>query len=152
GVPHHSARRYIARLIESGLRVAICEQVETPGAGPGIVRRDVIRVITPGTILDEEILGPQQNNFLAAVHQAGSPHGSGDHADPALAAALLDASTGEFSCLEARDAFELAAQLAAHEPREILVAADAQGKALAESLLTLLPGRPCVAQTEPAAF
>ncbi|MBN1203412.1 MAG: DNA mismatch repair protein MutS, partial [Myxococcaceae bacterium] len=54
GVPYHSARRYIARLIEQGLKVAICDQMEAPGNGPGIVKREVTRIITPGMVLDEE--------------------------------------------------------------------------------------------------
>ena len=56
GVPYHAARRYVARLIERGLKVAICEQVEPPGSGPGIVRREITRIITPGMVLNEESL------------------------------------------------------------------------------------------------
>src|SRR5689334_4541744 len=102
GVPYHSARRYIARLVEHGLKVAICEQVEEPGAGPGIVRREVTRVITPGMVLDEESLEPRASNFLAAV----SPGAQG------FGAALLEASTGEFFSLEAETSQELVEALA----------------------------------------
>ena len=56
GVPFHAARRYLARLLEAGHKVAICEQVEAPGSGPGIVRREIVRIVTPGTVLDEDVL------------------------------------------------------------------------------------------------
>ena len=111
GVPYHSARRYIARLIEQGLKVAICEQMEEPGKGPGLVRREVTRIITPGMVLDEEVLEPRASNFLAAVHW--SERGFG--------AALLEASTGEFFTAEAPNAQELVETLARVEPRELLV-------------------------------
>ncbi|MCI0670970.1 MAG: DNA mismatch repair protein MutS, partial [Myxococcaceae bacterium] len=101
GVPYNSARRYIAKLIEQGLRVAICEQVEEPGAGPGIVRREVTRIITPGMVLDEEVLEARENNFLAAV--TGNEDGWG--------AALLDGSTGEFTALAADTVESLAEEL-----------------------------------------
>ncbi|MFP2913582.1 DNA mismatch repair protein MutS, partial [Pyxidicoccus sp. 3LFB2] len=113
GVPYHSARRYIARLISEGLKVAICEQVEEPGTGPGIVRREVTRVITPGMVLDDEVLEPQASNFLAAV--CWGERGWG--------AALLEASTGEFLALEAASVAELAEALSRVEPRELLVPA-----------------------------
>src|SRR5207247_2202719 len=91
GVPYHAARRYIGRLINQGFKVAICEQVEEAG-GPNIVKREVVRIITPGTVLDESVLEPAQNNFLAALKGPESEGG-------AWGAALLDASTGEFVAL-----------------------------------------------------
>ena len=112
GVPYHSARRYIAKLLEAGRKVAICEQVEAPGAGPGIVRREIVRTITPGTVLDEDVLDAGRNNFLAAVTWREGRAG----------AALLDVSTGEFFALEASSGTALAEDLAAHDPRELLVA------------------------------
>src|SRR6202158_5264911 len=111
GVPYHAARRYIAKLIDHGLRVAICDQMEAPGPGPGIVRREVTRVITPGMVLDEESLQAGENNYLGAVHFGES----------GLGAALLDASTGEFSAFEAQSAGELAEVLGRADPRELLV-------------------------------
>ncbi|MDW7671790.1 MAG: DNA mismatch repair protein MutS [Bacillota bacterium] len=67
GVPHHSAQNYIDRLIRKGYKVAICEQTEDPAAATGIVRREVVRVITPGTIIDSQLLQEKQNHYLAAV-------------------------------------------------------------------------------------
>src|SRR5687768_17326658 len=66
GVPYHAARRYIARLIEAGLKVAICDQVDQV-EGKGIFRREVTRVVTPGVLLDDEVLEAKENNFVAAV-------------------------------------------------------------------------------------
>jgi len=65
GVPYHAARRYIARLLEAGQKVAICEQLSPPGKG--IVKREVVRVITPGMVLDDDVLEAKEDNFLAAV-------------------------------------------------------------------------------------
>ncbi|MBF5040931.1 DNA mismatch repair protein MutS [Aggregicoccus sp. 17bor-14] len=142
GVPYHSARRYIARLIEHGLRVAICEQVEEPGSGPGIVRREVTRVITPGMVLDEEVLEPGAPNFLAALHWTASGFG----------AALLEASTGEFLTTEAASALELAEVLARYEPRELLVPEGCRAAPELAQVLGRLPRAPAVAEQEPAAF
>jgi DNA mismatch repair protein MutS len=90
GIPHHAADGYIARLIRAGRKVAVCEQMEAPGKGKKIVRREVVRVITPGTLTDTQYLDGAANNFLLALHRAG---GSGTRA---LGAALVDVSTGEF--------------------------------------------------------
>lgn len=67
GVPYHSCEGYISRLIEKGYRVAICEQVEDPALAKGLVKRDIIRVVTPGTVLEDSILDESKNNYLAAV-------------------------------------------------------------------------------------
>ena len=67
GVPYHSADNYIARLIDQGYKVAICEQLEDPAEADGLVERDVVRVITPGTIVDSDILSDKDNNYLAAI-------------------------------------------------------------------------------------
>ena len=88
GVPHHSASTYIARLINQGFKVAICEQMEDPKQATGIVKREVIRVITPGTILEDYMLDESRNNFLAAVYQVENSAG----------VAYLDVSTGDFRC------------------------------------------------------
>src|SRR5712692_5472373 len=142
GVPHHSARRYIAKLIEHGLKVAICEQVEEPGAGPGIVRREVTRIITPGMVLDDEVLETRANNFLAAVRPGKERWG----------AALLDASTGEFTAFEARSLQELSEQLGRAEPREILVPEEETSARWVEDLLASLPRRPALASLDRGAF
>src|SRR2546428_3526156 len=67
GVPHHSVQPYVQKLLEHGLKVAICEQVEDPATAKGIVERKVVRVITPGTVLDEEILDPRSPSYLVSV-------------------------------------------------------------------------------------
>ena len=92
GVPYHAADSYIARLIRSGFKVAICDQMEQPGPGKKLVRREVVRVITPGTATDVSVLDARENNYLAAVAKAspGSPIGL----------AFVDLSTGEFQSTE----------------------------------------------------
>src|SRR2546426_1864978 len=86
GIPHHAADGYVARLIRAGQKVAVCEQMEAPAKGRKLVRREVVRVITPGTITDTQFLDGAANNFLLAVHRAPS----------VLGVALVDISTGEF--------------------------------------------------------
>ncbi|NTX02452.1 DNA mismatch repair protein MutS [Myxococcus sp. CA040A] len=142
GIPYHSSRRYIARLIGEGLKVAICEQVEEAGTGPGIVRREVTRVITPGMVLDEEVLEPRDSNFLAAV--CWSERGWGG--------ALLEASTGEFLAMEAASAAELAESLSRVEPRELLVPGGQRDSAEVAQLCARLPRMPAIAESEAAAF
>src|SRR5260221_10173020 len=92
GVPYHSADGYIARLIRMGFKVAICDQMEQPGPGKKLVRREVVRVITPGTATDGAVLEAKENNFLAAVYQ--------DSAASVIGLAFVDPSTGEFQCTE----------------------------------------------------
>src|SRR2546427_37737 len=75
GIPHHAADGYIARLIRAGQKVAVCEQLEEPAKGRKIVRRDVVRVITPGTITDTQFLDGARNNFLLAAHATASAVG-----------------------------------------------------------------------------
>ncbi|MCR4434357.1 MAG: DNA mismatch repair protein MutS [Clostridiales bacterium] len=87
GVPFHSADSYISRLISKGYKVAICEQVEDPSLAKGIVKRDVIRVVTPGTVTDSTMLEEKKNNYLMAVYKNGFFFGI----------ATVDLSTGEFN-------------------------------------------------------
>jgi DNA mismatch repair protein MutS len=91
-VPYHAADGYIARLIRGGFKIAICDQMELPGPGKKLVRREVVRVITPGTATDGSVLDARENNYLAAVakHPSGSPVGL----------AFVDLSTGEFQSTE----------------------------------------------------
>ncbi len=93
GVPYHAVEQYLARLLRKGYRIAICDQMEDPKLTKKIVRREVTRVLTPGTALDNG-LGQEQNNFLAALYPAGSER------EPIYAVALLDLSTGEFRTAE----------------------------------------------------
>src|SRR6266567_6925559 len=113
GVPHHSAANYIARLVRRGYRVAICEQTEDASKTKKLVRREVVRVVTPGTPIDPQLLEPRESIFLAAICAAGETIG----------AAFLDISTGEFRATQesGRDAWErIRADLGSYAPRELL--------------------------------
>jgi len=120
GVPYHAADGYIARLIRAGYKVAICEQMEQPGPGKKLVRREVSRVITPGTATDVAVLDARENNFLAAVAAADPSLRSGQ----AIGLALVDLSTGEFLATEFKGTGaeeELRDELQLLRPRETLL-------------------------------
>jgi DNA mismatch repair protein MutS len=113
GVPHHSAANYIAKLVRKGYRVAICEQTEDPSKAKKLVRREVVRVVTPGTPIDPQLLEPRESVYLAALSAHGDTAG----------AAFLDISTGEFRVTQASgpDAWRLiAADIESYAPRELL--------------------------------
>ena len=74
GIPHHAATGYIAKLLKAGRTIALCEQVEDPKLAKGLVRREVVRLYTPGTLFDTELLPPKDSNFLASLSCAPSPH------------------------------------------------------------------------------
>src|SRR3954467_15626189 len=114
GVPFHSAEGYIARLIGRGYRVAICDQMEEASAGRKLVRREVTRVVTPGTATDAHLLRSHENNFLAAVSRHGTRAGL----------AWVDVSTGEFRAAEGEMA-DLPGMLESIGAREVLVASGA---------------------------
>jgi DNA mismatch repair protein MutS len=119
-VPFHAADGYIARLVRKGFRVAVVEQVEDPKKAKGLVRREVVRVVSPGTLTDASYLDAREPAFLMAIFPATDPPGFG--------AALLDVSTGEFTAAEyvgkeGRDA--LVDELAVLRPRELLVPIEA---------------------------
>ena len=122
GVPYHAVESYLTRLLRMGYRIAICDQMEDPKLTKKIVRREVTRVLTPGTALDAA-LGQDQNNFLAALFDSGTAK------EPVCAVALLDVSTGEFRTAEFQGA--AARQQALDEilmanPSEVLLAASAE--------------------------
>ena len=122
GVPHHAADGYIRRLLEAGRKVAICEQVEDPKLAKGIVKREVVRVVTPGVVLDAAALRGNRNNYLAALWRAGPEPDGTDGADKAaVGVAWVDASTGEMRGLTAPDVARALDELARIEPSEILV-------------------------------
>jgi DNA mismatch repair protein MutS len=113
GVPHHSAANYIARLVRKGYRVAICEQTEEASKTKKLVRREVVRIVTPGTPIDPQLLDAREAVFLAAVCSSGDTVG----------AAFLDISTGEFRVTQesGADAWEkIRADLESYSPRELL--------------------------------
>ena len=111
GVPYHAADGYLVRLIAKGFRVAICEQMEPPSPGKKIVRREITRIITPGTATDANMLRSRENNYLAAVLRKGSRAGL----------AYVDVSTGEFRSTEL-PLEEIAPQLESLNVREVLAA------------------------------
>jgi DNA mismatch repair protein MutS len=137
GVPYHAVEGYLTRLLRKGYRIAICDQMEDPKLTKKIVRREVTRVLTPGTALDNA-LGQEQNNFLAALFETGSAK------DPVCAVALLDVSTGEFRTAEFTGA--AARQQAVDEivkanPSEVLLPASAELPAQLERGLERIAAR-----------
>lgn len=133
GVPHHAAEGYIEKLVRSGYRVALCEQLEDPREAKGVVKRDVVRVITPGTFIEGQ-LDAEENQFLAALAWEGRTIGL----------ASLDMSTGEFMTVSLGQGTggSLESELARLQPAEILVTADwddlAAVRSIAEKLGALI--------------
>jgi len=122
GVPIHRADEYLHRLIALGHRVAVCEQLEDPAEakkrGPkSVVRRDVVRLVTPGTLTEDTLLDARRNNYLLAIARARA---SGDGDDARFALAWIDISTGEFRITEC-DHVSLFAEVARLEPGEVIV-------------------------------
>ena len=122
GVPHHAAQGYIAKLLKAGRTVALCEQVEDPKLAKGIVRREVVRLYTPGTLVDTEFLSPGESHFLAAVAFPDTK-APAEKEQAIIGLACVDVSTGEFWMTEFQGAqaeIQLMDELARLEPREIL--------------------------------
>jgi DNA mismatch repair protein MutS len=126
GVPYHAARTYIARLLKHGKKIAICEQLSEPGAGKGLVDRDVIEVVTPGTTVEEDFLDQGSNNYLVAACRSNL-HGGGRGIGGFLCLAYLELSTGEFRAFAVpaegspAQAQALRSELYRLSPREMLV-------------------------------
>lgn len=124
GVPYHSVEPYLARFIRAGYKVAICEQVENPKTAKGVVRREVVRVVTPGTVLEDNLLDNKSNNYLSALIEEKGAYGL----------AALDFSTGQFAIAEFHGKDAAAAcshELTRLNPTEIVLARE-QKDALAE--------------------
>ncbi len=120
GVPYHAAGGYIAKLIRRGFRVAICDQMEDPRVAKKLVKREVTRVVTPGTATDSQVLEPRENNYLAAVARR----------ENAAGLAFADLSTGDFCATEfsgAESAARLQEELERMRPREILLPSGGPG-------------------------
>jgi len=111
GVPYHAAGTYIAKLISLGHKVAICEQLGDPSKTKGIVPREVVRVITPGLVTDQDQLDVRSNHYLCAVEKAAQ----------GIGLAVLDLSTGELGAARIEDAATLVGELARLDPREVIV-------------------------------
>ena len=141
GMPFHAVDGYLARLIRKGYRVAICEQVEDPRKAKGLVRREVTRVVSPGTFTDAGYLDAREPAFLTAIAA---------HGPDRFGVACLDVSTGEFSAAEwsGADARQsVAAEIAVLRPKEVLVADDADVDALISPLSS-----PRITRLEPWIF
>ncbi|MDB4988439.1 MAG: mismatch repair protein MutS [Myxococcaceae bacterium] len=136
GVPHHAATGYIARLLELGRKVAICEQMADPATVKGIVPREVVRVITPGLVLDPEVLDARAHNYLASVaYERGR-----------VGVATLELSTGELRACGLDDSTAALTELVRLDPRELLLGGEASE--LGELVRRVLPR--CVLTTAPS--
>jgi len=124
GVPHHSVNAYVKRLVEAGYKVAICEQVEDPRQARGLVEREVVRIITPGTLTEDVLLGGADHNYLAALCAAAAEHGP-------VGLAWMDLSTGTFCATDVTRA-RLMDELSRIAPAECLVSEDDDAEALVE--------------------
>ncbi|MDT8366699.1 MAG: DNA mismatch repair protein MutS [bacterium] len=114
GIPYHAAQTYLTRLVQAGHKVAICDQMEDPSKAKGLVKREVTRVVTPGTVVEETLLDAEEPSFLAAVHSSGNDYGL----------ALVEVSTGEFLVAGfdgEQGRSRLLSTLAQYGPREILI-------------------------------
>lgn len=113
GVPFHAAENYISKLIQKGYKVAICEQLEDPKTAKGIVKRDVIRVVTPGTVIETSMLDENKNNFIMAIFKKGLYFGI----------AVCDVSTGDFyatKIIENNNFSILLDEISKYNPAEII--------------------------------
>lgn len=112
GIPYHSSEGYIGRLIDKGYKIAICEQVEDPTVAKGIVKRDIVRIVTPGTLLDSSMLDDKKNNFLCSLLIN----------EDSFALSVCDISTGEFFVTSSRDKFlKVIDEMSKYNPSEVLV-------------------------------
>ncbi|MCD1257344.1 DNA mismatch repair protein MutS [Paenibacillus athensensis] len=115
GVPHHSAENYIARLIEKGYKVALCEQVEDPAEAKGVVRREIVRIVTPGTVMDSKLLGETSNNYIVSLNYESG----------AYAFTACDISTGELYTTGLGDSLELVVdEMNVYMPSEVIGSAE----------------------------
>lgn len=126
GIPHHSANAYISKLIKAGKKVALCEQTEDPKFAKGLVKREIVRIITPGTVLDDALLDPKSNHFLVSIF----------FGKDGLGLAALDVSTGLFKVTEilgdkARSL--LRDELEKFDPKEILIPESSSGETNGDS-------------------
>ena len=116
GVPYHSARNYIAKLIDNGFKVAICEQMEDPAETKGMVKREVVRVITPGTLIDDFGMDDGASNFILALHET----------DGRTEVSYADISTGEIFAFSTSDETELKSEIETLGARELVTNAESE--------------------------
>ncbi len=136
GIPVKAAEEYLNRLVQSGHKVAVCEQVEDPRSAKGIVKREVVEVVTPGTIMSPGLLSTKTNNYIAALYPSGESWGL----------SYCDLSTGEYRTAELRSG-EVKDELARIEPAEIVIPEDEP-----EELVELMPPASAVSRFQGWAF
>ncbi|MFW5931801.1 MAG: DNA mismatch repair protein MutS [Desulfohalobiaceae bacterium] len=135
GVPYHSVHEYLSQLLEKRYKIAICDQVEDPAQAKGLVKREVTRVLTPGTVLEENSLQAKSNNFLAAVYASSK--------GKECALAWVDHSTGEWTGMQSEGPSEIRQWLLKLEPKEIICQEQPELKELLAQVkdrVTWLPG------------
>lgn len=142
GIPFHALDRYVRQLLEKGRSVAICDQMENASQAKGLVRREVTRVMTPGTVLEEEILSAKQHNFLCAVVSSNQRWG--------LAAA--DISTGEFFTTQLQTNDQLVQELLRLQPAEVIYPVDVPSFSAPQSLPDFFPSQFCYTPLSQSAF
>ena len=133
GIPYHSSQGYIAKLIAEGYKVAICEQVEDPKTAKGIVKREVVRVVTPGLVTDTETLEPKENNYLLAICGGADCYGI----------AHIDITTGEFKTTQVESLSQIESELGSLRPREALFSDTESGRKIEQQLDASLDGIMC---------
>lgn len=131
GIPYHALQNYLPKIIEQGVKVAIAEQMEDPSQAKGIVRREVARIITPGTVLDNDLLNSGTSNFIAAIYESKEAYGL----------ACLDISTGEFRGTECPNLQSLESELHRLTPAECVVTADLKNKFISKDYQHRLPAK-----------
>ncbi len=129
GVPYKAAQTYIARLIDAGFKVAICDQVEDPSVAKGLVKRDVVRVVTPGMIVENDMLEAKANNYLLALAPVRDTFG----------VSYLDLSTGYFRIAETADQRKIIDEIQRIGPSEVLLPAEHQSEPSLVDILAALP-------------
>lgn len=124
GVPYRAAQSYVARLIENGFKVAVCDQVEDPASAKGLVKREVVRVVTPGMIVEDDMLDAKSNNFILAFHIIRN----------VLGFAYMDISTGTFRVAETHTGAGMLQEIQAVDPKELLFAESLQNDSLVKDI------------------
>jgi DNA mismatch repair protein MutS len=130
GVPYHAAAGYISKLVDHGYKVAICEQMEDPREAKGIVKREVVRIVTPGLVIDSDSLDAKENNFLAGISMM----------DASFGLAYVDISTGEFRVTESDDREAFLDEIAGLGFREVIICENLRNETLAQACAERIPG------------
>lgn len=137
GVPHHAAENYIAKLVDRGFKVALCEQVEDPTESKGITRREVVQVITPGTVISHDVLDAQHNNYLVGIMSIQAGYGI----------SFVDITTGEFRLFFCDDILSLTSYIDRLSPKEVILEegldVELEDKILVNTVPLLVPKRAC---------